>query len=143
MLPLEEGHLFGGSDGELVRDIKTGERILAASRVPWVLGESQSGAGNAGAEDFTYVIQRAAIGVCRAHAQLLERIARAELSLQSVVVREAAIVTFQNQAFGAISTAKGGICRLSGTKQDLRAGAAGESRWRGRVACNNGIAVHG
>src|SRR5690349_15358055 len=98
MLPLEEGHLFSGSDGELVRDIKTGKRILSASRIPRVLGKSQGGAGNAGAEDFAYVIQRAAIGICRAHAQLLEKIAGAELSLQSMVVGETAIVAFQHQA---------------------------------------------
>src|SRR6478609_833425 len=131
MLPLEEGHLFSGRDGELVRDIKTGERVLCASGGPRVLGKSQRGAGNAGAEDFTYVIQRAAIGVRRAHTQLLEKIVGTELSLQSVVVGESAVVALQHQAFGAIRAPKGGIGGLSGSEQHLRAGAAGEPRRRG------------
>src|SRR5689334_21955037 len=131
MLPLEEWYLFSGRDGELVRDIKTGERIFAASCVPRVLGKSQSGAGNAGAEDFTYVIQRATKGVCRAHAQLLEQIIGTELSLQSVVVGKGAVVTFQHQAFGAVRASQGGIGGLSGAKQDLRAGTASETRGRG------------
>src|ERR1044071_7356878 len=108
MLPLEEGHLFGGSDGELGGDIKPGERVLPASRVPGVRGKSERGADNACPEDFAYVIQRAAIGVGRAHAQLFEKIAGAELSLQSVVVGEAAVVAFQNQAFGAVGAAQRG-----------------------------------
>src|SRR6185312_736557 len=142
MLAAEERQLFRGCNGELVRNIQSGEGVLAASRVPGILGKGQRCAGNSGAENFAYVIQSAAVGVSSAYSKLFEKIVGAELSLQSVIVGETAIVALQHQAFGAISAAQRRICCLSRTKQHLRSSAARKSSGRGGVAGNNGIAIH-
>src|SRR5229473_2712737 len=143
MLALEEGQLFCGRDGELVRNIQAGVGVLAAARVPWVLGKGQRCAAGSGAENFAYVIKSVAISVSSAHTELFKKIVGAELGLQSVVVGEASIVAFQHQAFRTIGTAQRGICCLSWAKQHLRTGTASEPSGRGRVAGHNGIAVHG
>src|ERR1700730_878639 len=124
-------------------NIQTGEGVLAASRVPGVLGKGQRRSTGSGAEDFAYVIECTAVGVSSAHAQLFEKIVGAKFSLQSVVIREAAIVALQHQAFRAIGTAQRGISRLSGAKQHLRTGADSQPGRRGRVTGHNGIAIYG
>src|SRR5579871_867544 len=143
MLAGEEGQLFCGCDGELVRNIQAGEGVLAAAGVPWVLGKGKRIAGDSRAEDFAYVIESAAIGVSSAYAELFEKIVGAELGLQSAVIGKAAIVALQHQAFGTIGAAQRGIFRLSGPQQYLRSGAASGSGGRGGIAGNNGIAVYG
>src|SRR5262249_38959702 len=100
-------------DGELVRVIQPGERVLTASGVPRVLGKSQGSAAHSGGEDFAHVIERAAVGVRRAQRNLVEQVVGTEFCLQSVVVGEAAVIALQHNAFGAIRTAQRGINGLS------------------------------
>ena len=70
--------------------------------------------GNSGAENFAYVIERTAVGVSSADSQLFEKIVGTELSLQSMVVGEAAVVALQHKAFGTVGTAQSRIDGLSG-----------------------------
>src|SRR5690242_10997939 len=103
MLSLEEGQLLSGRDGELVRVVKPGERVFTPAGVPRILGKCQSGAADAGREDFAHVIERAAVGVRRAQGELLEQVVGTEFGLQSVVVGERAVVALQYDAFRAVS----------------------------------------
>src|SRR5205814_1879967 len=120
MLALEEGQLFGGGNGELVREIQTRIRILATPGVERILSEGQRGATHSGAEDFAHVIERTAVGISSAYAELVEQIIGAEFSLQAVVIGVAAVIALQHDSLGAINPTRRGIRGLSRTKQDLR-----------------------
>src|SRR6476646_8160387 len=104
MLAREERQLFRGCNGELMRNIQPGVRVLTAARVPWILGKGKRIAGDPGTENFAYVIEGTARSVSSAYAKLFEKIVGAEFSLQSVIVGKSAIIAIQHQAFGTVGT---------------------------------------
>src|SRR6476646_2156346 len=128
MLGLEEWKLLCGRDGCQVWEVQSGEGVLAASGVPWILSESQRCTAGSGAENFAHVIKSTAIGVSSAYSKLFEKIVGAELGLQSVIVGETAIVALQHKAFSAAGSAQRGICCLSRAKQHLWTGTDNKSR---------------
>ncbi len=101
-LVLVEREFFREQYGPHVRNIEPGEGVLVVFGIERIRRPCQRVTGQAGAENFAYVIQRPAEGIAGANRQLFEQVVGAELNLHSVVVGIAPIGPLADDALVAI-----------------------------------------